>query len=392
MKQVCLWGTSLQKVADEAQFLSVVDAIRARFPDARLLIFSSHGEVMAHLRSNVSVIRTFCLHQVLPVFASSDLFVMVGGPFFENLWQASICLALVSFAKMLRCPVVTYGTTIFALRTRWGRWFFRSLLNSMDGISVREPIGKQRLQALGVSKKINLFADPRFLLEPTPPALVAEILRQEGVALDQPLIGVTTRHLHRHVPMWVKYSHGYSDTHMENANQVLARVIAHFSEKAQILIIPMHPHFADDETMAGQLRAAAPDASRIKMLSRRYSSPDVLGIIGRCDLLLAGRLGSAVFATVTGTPLVAISYEDRTMDYMKRIGLEQHAFDWKNLHHAAILAAIEEVFTSPQELKQKMQEQAQSLKTLAWQNAEFLYQHLNRADSAPRPGAALTPQ
>lgn len=391
MKRICLWGTSLQKVADEAQFLSVIDAIRTRLPDARLTIFSSNGEVMAQLRPDVDVIRTFCLHKVLPALAASNMFVMVGGPFFENLWQATICLVLFSLAKILRCPVVTYGTTIFPLRTRWSRWFFRWLLNSVDGLSVREPIGKQRLQALGVTREISLFADPRFLLEPAPPVLVDEILRQEGVALDQPIISITTRYLHQDVPTWVKYSHGYSDSYVENANSVLARVIAHLSEQTQILIIPMHPHFADDEAMARQLRISSSDPSRIKMLSRRYSSLEVLGIIGRCDLLLAGRLGSAVFATVTGTPLVAISYEDRTMDYMKRIGFENQAFDWKTLHYDDMARIIDNVLTSRQGLKQKMQEQAKALKALAWQNAEFLYRHLGEAKIEPRPEEALTP-
>jgi polysaccharide pyruvyl transferase WcaK-like protein len=127
------------------------------------------------------------------------------------------------------------------------------------------------------------------------------------------------------------------------------------------------------------------------MLSRRYSSPEVMGIIGRCDLLLAGRLGSAVFATVTGTPLVAISYEDRTLDYMKRIGFEEHAFDWKTLHYEDMIRVIDNVLASRHDLKQKMQAQAKTLKTLAWQNAEFLYQHLHRTGIEPRHGEALTP-
>lgn len=391
MKRICVWGTSLQKVADEAQFLSVVDAIRTRFPDAGLTIFSANGEVMAQLRPDISVIRTFDLHKVFPALASADLFVIVGGPFFENLWQATICLVLFSLVKILRCPVVTYGTTIFPLGTRWGRWFFRWLLNRVDGLSVREPIGQQRLQALGVTRAISLFADPRFLLEPAPPVQVNEILRQEGVALDQPLIGITTRHLHKHVPTWVKYSHAYSDFHVENANTVLARLIAHFSEKAQILIIPMHPHFADDEAMAQLLRTSARDPSRIKMLSRRYTSLEVMGVIGQCDLLLAGRLGSAVFATVTGTPIVAISYEDRTLDYMRRIGFEQHTFDWRTLDYDKMILVIEKVLASGHELKRQMQDQAKTLKALAWSNAKFLYQYLDGASITPRPGEGRTP-
>lgn len=44
---ICLWGTSLKKVADEAQLLSVSEAIRREWPSARITIFARNGQLIA---------------------------------------------------------------------------------------------------------------------------------------------------------------------------------------------------------------------------------------------------------------------------------------------------------------------------------------------------------
>lgn len=379
MKRFCLWGTSLQKVADEAQFLSVVQAIEARFPDAKVTIFSTHGEAMAKLRPSVTVVRALKLHRVIPALATADLFVIVGGPFFEDPWQATICLVLVAAAKTFRCPTISYGITAFFFHTRWGRWFFRHLLNSLDVIAVRESLGIKILKDLGIKRDIALFADPRFLLTPASPETVLALLRKEGINPDEPMIAVSTRYLHDRVPRWVKHSHGYTDDRVTKANDVLARVIAYLSERAQILFIPLSPSQAEDQEMVTQLKGYVRDPSRLTLPRHRYSSPEIMGIISQCELLLASRLGSAVFATVTGTPIVAIAYEPRMRDHMERIGLGDCVFDWKDLQYDTLLMATEAVRSSASARRAHLQAYARQLKETAWENTDILGQYARGA-------------
>lgn len=304
--------------------------------------------------------------------ASSDIFIIIGGPFFEAPLQAVTCLMLFSFAKIFRRPVITYGTTVFPFKIWWGRFLFRNIFNRIDAITVRETVGLNILNELGVKKNVVLFADPRFILEPVPSDKVRSILIKEGINPDEPFICISTRYLHQNVPTWVKRSHFYTDEGVENANEVIARVAAYLGGLARVLILPMHPSYTEDMEMATLISKYMQDPSRLKMVSRRYSALEIMGIINQCELLLASRLGSAVFATVTGSPIISIAYEPRMLDHMERIRLSEYVFDWKDLKYEDLVAKIKEVWLSRDTIKEHMKSQVKEFKELAWKNAEIV--------------------
>ena len=293
--------------------MAVVKVFTSRIADAEITMFTKYGDLLAETfgRENFRVkgVRTRKLGKVTRELAGSDLFVIVGGPFYEALSQAITCFLLFSIAKILRRPVMTYGTTIFPLRTWCGRPLFRNIFNRMDAITVREATALHTLQDLGVKRDVALFADPRFVLNPASSAEVSDILIREGIDPEKPLIAITTRHLHQNVPAWVKRTHHYSEERVENANEVLARAVAYSGELAQLALIPMHPSYTEDVEMANVIGRYMKDPTRLHLLSRRCGPPEIMGIVEHSDMLLASRLGSAVFATVTGTPFVGIAYE-----------------------------------------------------------------------------------
>ncbi len=376
MKRICIWGTSLRKVADEAQVIAFIRIMKSRIPDARITLFSKYGELMTELMAKegfkIETIRTAHIGKVIQALARSDIFVFEGGPFYEDPLQAITCLILFSIAKIFRLPVIAYGVTAFYFKTWWGRFVFRNMFDRMDAITVREKIALNIIKDLGVKKDVTLFADPRFILEPARFDEVQGILIKEGINVEEPFIVVTTRFLHQNVPAWVKRSHSYTNERVEIANEVIARVVAYLSEFAQVLIIPMHPSYDEDIEMANVIKEYIQDPSRLKMLSRRYSALDLMSIINQCEFLLACRLGSAVFATVAGTPLVAIAYEPRMIDHMERIGLSEYVFDWKGLKYDDLVAKIKEVWLSKNIIKEHMKSQVKEFKEMAWKNAEII--------------------
>lgn len=197
MKKICIWGTSIKKVADEAQLLAVCKAIKTRIPNTEITIFARHGELIEKRYTEIKTIPTIQISKVLSSVASCDLFVVVGGPFLESRSQMISCLTLFSIVKFFRKPVITYGTTVLEYKTNWGKFFYRNLFNLLaDTITVREEVGLKLLRELGVKKDLSLFPDPRFILEPVSPTEVCNILIQEGLDVEVPKIGITTRHLH----------------------------------------------------------------------------------------------------------------------------------------------------------------------------------------------------
>jgi polysaccharide pyruvyl transferase WcaK-like protein len=374
MKKICVWGTSLRKIADEAQVIAFIRIIKSKFPNTQIVLFSKYGELMTELMSKegfeIETIRTLHIHKVIRAIANSDIFVIEGGPFYEDPSQAIRCLVLFSISKIFRLPVIAYGVTAFQFKSWWGRFVYKHMFDRMDAITVREKIASNIIKDLGVKKDIELFADPRFILEPSSHTEVSRILIREGINIEEPFVGITTRFLHQSVPAWVKRSHSYTDERVKNANEAIARVVAYLSEFAQVIIIPMHPSYDEDTEMANVIKKYIQDPSRLKMLSRRYSALEMMGIISQCELLLAGRLSSAVFATVTGTPIIAIAYEPRMVDHMERVGLGNYVFDWKDLRYDDLVAKIKEVILSKDTIKELLKLKAKEFREIAWKNAE----------------------
>lgn len=376
MKKICVWGTSLKKIADEAQIIAFVRIIKSKFPDSQIVLFSQYGELMTELMSKegfeVETIRTLHLHKVARAIANSDVFVFEGGPFFEDPLQAARCLILFSIAKIFRRPIIAYAATAFYFKTWWGRFLFRTMFDRMDAVTLRERIAVKILNDLGVKKEIALFADPRFILEPAPFDEIRDILTDEGINVGEPFIGITTRYLHRGVPLWVKRSHYYTDESIQNSNEVVAKAIAYLADMAQLLLIPMHPSYDEDLATASIVKQYMQDPSRLKCLSRRYNALQIMGIIRQCDLLFASRVGSAVFATVTRTPVIAIAYEPRMIDHMERVGLGQLVFDWKDLRYDNLVTKIEEVWSSRDAIKDRMESQVKEFREKAIENAQII--------------------
>ncbi|MGR3318945.1 MAG: polysaccharide pyruvyl transferase family protein, partial [Candidatus Anammoxibacter sp.] len=254
------------------------------------------------------------LYKVIYALRSSDIFVITGAHFFEDLLQIFVCLGLFLIAKTFRLPVIIYSISAFPFKTWWDR----------------------------------------FVLEPISTDKANNILINEGLDLDKPIIGITTRYLHQKVPRWVKRTHYYTDQRVENANEIIARTVAYLGELAQLVLMPMHPFYREDIEMEKEIKKYLRRPSRLKILSRRYSPSEFIGITGQCRLILASRIVSAVFATITATPIIAIAYDPRMLDHMERIGLSKNVFDWKELKYDDLVTRIHETWSSGNVIKEQL--------------------------------------
>lgn len=376
MKRICIWGTSLKKIADEAQVISFIKIINERIPDSEITLLSRYGNLMTELFRNedfkINTIKTFNVPRVILALYKTDIFIFEGGPFYEQLKQALVCWGLLSISKIFRKPVIAYAATAFRFRTRWGRFIYRNIFNRIDAITVREAIGKEILDDLDIKNEVELFADPRFILHPSKKDFINEILKKENVDITKPYVCITTRFMHDNIPGWVKKSHHYDKKIVKDSNECISKIIAYLSELKQVVLLPMHPEYEEDQQMADSLRKEMPDPSRLILLSKRYRALEILGIINYAEMILASRVGSAVFSTVTKTPIIAISYEPRMLDHMKRCGLGNFVFDWRKLDYVELKNCVDEILRRKDNIKKILEENAKTLKEQAKSNSEVI--------------------
>lgn len=372
MLNICIWGTSLKKVADEAQLLALTKAVKEKVPNAGISIFVHNGNLIKKHFDDIKTTETANIFKVSLLLAKCDLFIIVGGPFMEYKQQMLSCFILILISKLFRKPIVTYGTTLFEYKTTLGKYLFRFLFNRIDCITVREEVCKKLLNELGVKKDVLLFPDPRFILDPISFADIKNILIGEGIDIDRPIIGITTRHLHENIPEWVKRSHGYTEELANNVYEVIGKTLNDQGQKLQYIIIPMHPSYQDDLKTFEKIKKHMTNPSSLKILSKQYRSLELIGIIGACKLIISSRLGSSIFATTTSTPLVSIAYESRMIDHMDNIGLDKFAFDWKELSLNSFSCIFGEVLSNHKELKENLGTKIENLRNKARQNIDVI--------------------
>ena len=242
----------------------------------------------------------------------------------------------------------------------------------MNAITVRESIGKEILNDLKIKNEVELFADPRFILTPLKQNYINEILIKENVDISKPYICITTRFMHDKIPQWVKKSHHYTEKNVQDSNTCISKIISYLSELKQVVLIPMHPEYEEDQQMANKLRKNMQNPLRLILLSKRYRALEILGIINYAEMILASRVGSAVFSTVTKTPIIAISYEPRMTDHMNRCGLGNYVFDWRNLHFDELKNSIDEILQNNENIKGILDENAETFKEKAKLNSEVI--------------------
>lgn len=377
MTHICLWGTSLQKVADEAQFLALLRLVEQAAPGAEVIILARphpHSTITGEER--VSVIPTADLPAVTKAIAQSKLLIMVGGCFLESQRQTAVCATLMAIAKASRTPVIGVGVTAFPYRQPWARQIYSRMFNAMKAMTVREPSAQKALSDLSIRTNVVQFADPRYVLTPPPDDACKDLLEEHGLSPNRPLIGVTLRYLHDGMPNWVKDSHGYSKEAVDRANRALAYTLDALASVAQLVVLPMHPSREEDMAAAATIKASMRDPTALRSNLPQLRAPALMAVIKHCDLLLASRLAAGMFAVSTATPVFGIAYEKRLIDLMSGLGLTDLVLPWLAVDDERLQNMAERAWRERQRIREVILASGRSLVQSAWANAEVIARHV----------------
>lgn len=370
MKRVTIWGTSLKKAADEAQLIAHYQIIKTIAPDAEVTLLTYPRRAVQEHYPQLRVIPIPRLYESLPAILRSDLFVLAGGPLFDDTFQVMRTGCLILFVRLVGVPILIYGVTGFPIRSRLGKWVYRWVGNQARRIVTRDSGAHHALEGLGVKTPIHQGTDLRVVLRASPRERIDQLLRAQGLDPSKPLIGFTVRYIHENLPAWVKTQVEFNADTIQNFNRALGELAAELSRSAQVFILAMNPSLEEDLAVMENMQRFMPDPSQLKIVEHRHLAIDMLGMIAASDLLIAGRVGSAFFSTLMGTPLIAISHETRMNDWMAEIGMDEYCFDWHSLDADAILNKIMKLRTSRDDVAKMLQQKAASARQQAWQDAE----------------------
>jgi polysaccharide pyruvyl transferase CsaB len=298
-------------LGDEAILQGILGQLRASVA-AEVTVFSKNPSdtLTRHEVERAINARTLTRKEITPVIRELDLLVLGGGGILFD-GEAEAYLREVLIAHELGVPVIVYAISAGPLARRESRLAVRDALNAVPGtvITVRDRLGLRLLEDVGVTNEIHLAADPAFLLEPE--ELPAAALTAEGVQLDGHVVGFSVREPGPAAP----------DIDPEQYYALLANAADFVVERfdAEVVFVPMEK-FDVQHSHAVVAHMRFPE--RAEILRRRYSSRQILDLLGRFDFAVGMRLHFLIFAALRGTPFAPLPYASKVTGLLEDLDLD----------------------------------------------------------------------
>mgnify|MGYP000048597936 CR=1 FL=1 len=309
------------------------------------------------------------VRRALRAYSESDLVVDIWGiGFSDTISKRTFRSSVLSggrflVGRILGKRVVKYTADLGPFDTRWNRFFSKWYFNhTVDLILARSESTRQRLLQLGVKTPIKVCPDTAFLLpaerSPFSEGLVKR--RQEG----RPIVGFSVSHMAaRQSGDWARY--------IEQVAHLADHVVK--TTGAEIVFIPneLSPDVSADDVHFSQLVLDAMQ-SRDKAViapTADLTAPQVKGVIGQCDVVVASRYHTIVAALSQAIPTLAIGWHAKYEGVMSLVGQEEFVCHVRSMTLDDLKTKFTVLWNSRHEIRAKIQGALPTVEQRIWQCA-----------------------
>jgi polysaccharide pyruvyl transferase CsaB len=342
---------------DEAVLAGIVESFRRRAGEGTAdFTVLSQNPADTERRHGLKAVNRMSRAVLKATLVETDLLISGGGSLLQDttsLRSLIYYLWVVRIAQAAKTPVMFYAQGIGPLRRSLARTLTRLVANRVQQITVRDEGSANLLKQIGVRKPpIEVTADPAFALTPADPERVDALLRETGVPTDQPVIGIALRPWHIEKPSIADYA------------EMCWRLAE--DTRAHLLFLPMQP--PGDLDLSEQLAAGM--TGRASVLKLPISPQEMVGITTRLQGLAAMRLHALIFGAVTGTPMVALSYDPKVTQLMEILGQGARTVALKSFSAEEVSAKMASALAEGYALRASLRNRAESLAEKALVNVD----------------------
>lgn len=315
---------------DEAILAGLRDILRSIGPDVELTVVSGNPERTRALHAVEAVLWTD-VDGIVEAARRSDALVVGGGGLFHDYWEAdpedlltpwhgglSYVGEFPLLGRLLGKPCAIHAVGVGPLGTPRGREMTRQAFERSVHASVRDQGSIEGLKAAGYAgwEQVRLAADPAFHTPLANPEDVDQLLQSAWVPLDKPLVGACLRY----------WDFGVDQEAWEaEVSQSLDGFLDGFD--GDLLLVPFQGErstpYEDDVAVARRVWRGIRRRERAHILDVPPRPDLAAGLLARCDLVLAMRLHAAMFALMSGVPVVNLAYDPKTVALMSQAGAEE---------------------------------------------------------------------
>ena len=223
------------------------------------------------------------------------------------------------------------------IRTRWGRFLTRLILERVEVFLVRDSRSLELLRSLNSKTRLipardGIFAG-RCEVEKSDSKDLALVNRLTVRRAGQPLIGFNVR-------LWFHFAHSlipyhfvkkrYTDRSREKMSQFIASSVAFVEAlrvelNAKVLLVSMYEPetepWEDDLPHLQKIKNHFPTDEDVQVVGESMSLTAFVSLIGSLDLMVGTRLHAALIALRVGVPAIHLSYTLKGRDIFADLGL-----------------------------------------------------------------------
>jgi len=287
-----------------------------------------------------------------------DAFILGGGGLLsdEKMMAMVIWPLQAAFARLYKKPIFCLGQSVGPLQTFFGRMMARNVFKKVLSATVRDTKSQQVLHNLGVSMP-PVLADPAFCVHVAGPLdskrenLFFFSLRGWRVKENEAMYKYIAQLIN-----WIWTEYGFKT------------VLVPFSEFPENDTVILNNIFA---------QVANPDAAEVLEYSGDYRK--VIELMKLCKAVIGMRLHSLIFATMTQTPFMALSYSDKVRNLTSDLEMDGYAFDWGKTNLDELKAGFKRLMQDYDRSALNLGEKNLLMRAKAHQHEELLRTFFNAA-------------
>lgn len=342
-------------IGDEAILAAILEQLATRTPATQIVILSGNPR-RTRSQYGVPAVSRWSLPSVWRQLRAADLLISGGGGLIQDTTSIAspfYYLGLLRLARLARTPSMIFAQGVGPLRRRLVRRLTAAAFRHAAAITLRdEPSAALLRDELTLSDPpIHVTADPALLLSPCASGRTEQLLRNCGILVGEPLVGICLR-------TWPQ----------SDFVPAILPLIRHLCEslRTQVLLIPFQP--PGDVALARRL--ATDSDAQVAILDGVNDPREFLGVISSLDLLVSMRLHGLIFAAATAGPALGLCYDPKVEHFA--CTAEQPVIKLADLSAERLIREVEDLWTQRHQYAGQRRRAALQLAAGAELNFELL--------------------
>jgi polysaccharide pyruvyl transferase WcaK-like protein len=263
-----------------------------------------------------------------------------------------------------------YNVSVGPFDTKTGLRLLARIAENCDFVTVRDSYSGRLLESVGIGEKnIVQTSDAALNVRSANDERVTEILNNERIKLDKPLIGIN---INSYLGSWLKdEKHQVKrEEFLGSLAQSLNKIKSLANANLVFFVTQIMDHGITEDLIS---KLANPD--EVGLVSNlKYSCNEIAGVMARLDYFIGMRLHSIILACSVYTPVMGLIYHHKVRSFLSEIGFGGSRLELEEIIGGGLPPFFMELWNNRVEAKNKLTVNVSKLKIDAKKAATFFVQ------------------